>query len=108
MLEEWVYIKTRPTVLDTDKISVLQRRYNEKEFWEMVFNFECIKILLTNNTNPQLVDDIMNSEFDDDIMDRVTIWFDKLTKALNDIENAKKKPSESWMSTKETLENKTT
>lgn len=107
MLEEGVYIKTTPTVLDTDKISILQRKYDAMDIGEMVFNFECIKVLLTNNTNPEIIDDIMQSDFDDELMARIAVWFEKLTEALWDIDNAKKKPSESSENISETPEKKT-
>jgi len=86
-LEEGIFIKTRPTVLDTDKIGVLQRRYENMEFGEIVFNMECIKVLLTNNTNPQVIDNILESDFDEELMERVSGWFEKLNNAMTDIEN---------------------
>lgn len=106
MIEEGVYIKTTPTVLDTDKISILRKKLDAEKIWEMVFNFECIRILLTNNTNPQIIDDIMNSDFDEETMDRVSNWFEKLNEAMTDNEESKKKPKKSWESIKMDSEKK--
>ena len=100
MLQEGVYIKTSPTVLDSDRISILRKRLEANEIGEIVFNLECVRVLLTNNTNDQIIDDILNSDFDDATVSMLTDWFDKLNNAITGWEEAKKKPTKSSESTK--------
>lgn len=102
MLEESIYIKTTPTVLETDKLALLAWRYQAKEIGDIVYNLECIRILLSNDTNPAIVDEILNSKMDDETLERISSWFEKVAEALNKVENSKKK-QEIWSpSTKET------
>ena len=96
MLEEGVYIKTKPTVLDSDKIWILRKRLEANEIGEIVFNLETIRVLLTNNTNDEIIDNVLNSELDEETMAQITGWFDKLSEALSQVEEAKKKPDNWW------------
>lgn len=94
MLEEGVYIMARPSILAMDKITILQERVEAKEIWQIVFWLEAIRILLSNNTSEQIIDDMMASDLDDESMERMTKWFEKLTETLDYNKELKKKQGE--------------
>lgn len=93
-LKEWLEIRKTVTVLISDKISVVHRKYSNWDIWMIMFNIEVIRALLTEWSDEKILDDIIKSELTEDVIDEMTKWGEIVTDIMEEMEKWKKKSKE--------------
>lgn len=91
VLKEGLEISSKISVLSWDRISILQRKFQSYEFWEITFVCEVIKVLLIDKTKIKELDDMLNWEITEEFLTEINSWGEKMNIIIDNFMKLKKK-----------------
>jgi len=90
-LQEWLSINTTITVILFDSITLLYKKYEREEIWEMEYTIEMLKKMITAESDFKILDNLLAWEFSEDVMKKLDDWGEIIHKIVLDFIEEKKK-----------------
>lgn len=90
--ENWIVISSNISPRIMDNISILYKRYMDKEIWDIVMTFSVIKLLLIDKSKESYIDDMLDAkEWIIDLYEVLEEWSNKILEMVLSMQERKKK-----------------
>ena len=91
VLDVGLEVSQRPTVRQMDQINLVYKKYAREEIWEIQMCLDMISILLIDKTKTQEIQSVLDSELDEEMMTKISKWWDMILPIVTRFENNAKK-----------------